>query len=61
MSTTPCATAAALARAGWFAPDALIIAEPSRGDPETLPLQLLAEGDRGAERLTIWRSAAASA
>jgi 16S rRNA (guanine966-N2)-methyltransferase len=55
------AAIAALARGGWFAPDALIVAETSRADPETLPLPLLAEREHGAARLTIWRNAATPA
>ena len=49
------------ARAGWIAPDALIVAELGR--EEALPEigEMLAERAHGAARLAVWRAAATTA
>lgn len=46
---------AALGRAGWFAPAALIVAEVAAAEPPPTHAVLLAERHHGAARLCIWR------
>ena len=45
----------ALARAGWLAPGALVIAETGRDEELALPAELCAERIHGAARITAWR------
>ncbi len=45
---------AALARAGWIAPDALLIAELGRAEPDPAA-DLLADWTHGAARMVAWR------
>jgi 16S rRNA (guanine966-N2)-methyltransferase len=47
---------AALAKAGWIAPGALIVAESARDEAVVLG-ELLAERAHGAGRVTVWRGA----
>jgi len=47
---------AALARTGWIAPAALIVAECSRAEPLPALGLLLAERVHGAARIAIWRA-----
>ena len=47
----------ALARAGWIAPGALVIAETGRDEALVLPAELCAERVHGAARITAWRVA----
>jgi 16S rRNA (guanine966-N2)-methyltransferase len=47
---------AALAAAGWLAPDALIVAEAARDEAPDLG-EMLAERVHGAGRVTVWRAA----
>ncbi len=49
---------AELAKAGWIAPDALIIAEVATGEPPPTEAALLAERQHGAAKLCIWRHTA---
>jgi len=46
---------AALHRAGWIAPAAVVVAETARDEALDLPATLLAERAHGAARLTVWR------
>ncbi len=46
---------AALAKAGWLAPEALIVAEVGAGEAPPTALPLLAERLHGAARLCLWR------
>jgi 16S rRNA (guanine966-N2)-methyltransferase len=46
---------AALTKAGWIAPGALIIAEVAAAEPPPTEATLLAERHHGAARLCIWR------
>jgi 16S rRNA (guanine966-N2)-methyltransferase len=48
---------AALGRAGWIAPGALIVGELSRGETLPAPGALLAERAHGAARVAVWRAA----
>lgn len=48
---------AALSRAGWIAPHAIIAAERGRTDPIPTSTPLLAERTHGAASLAIWRLA----
>jgi 16S rRNA (guanine966-N2)-methyltransferase len=45
----------ALAKAGWIAPGALIVAEVGADEPPPTDVELLAERRHGAARLSIWR------
>jgi len=45
----------ALARAGWLAEGALLVAEVGREEALELPAELLDERTHGAARLTFWR------
>ncbi len=56
----PARAVALLGRAGWIAPDAVIVAESGRD--EILPAlgTLLAERVHGAARITVWRAPAAN-
>ncbi len=47
----------ALAKAGWIAPAALIVAEVGAGEPAPAEGPLLAERRHGAARICIWRQA----
>ena len=51
------AAIASLDRAGWLAPNALLIAESERGEPLDLSCEKLAERAHGAGRITVWRHA----
>ncbi len=46
---------AALTRAGWIAPGALIVAEVGAAEPPPTEATLLAERQHGAARLCVWR------
>ena len=46
---------AALARAGWVAPGALLVAESARGEALSLG-EMLAERAHGAGRVSVWRA-----
>ncbi len=48
------AAVTALARAGWFAPGALLVAEAARTETPALG-ELLAERTHGAGRVSVWR------
>ncbi|MBW4022841.1 MAG: 16S rRNA (guanine(966)-N(2))-methyltransferase RsmD [Proteobacteria bacterium] len=50
------AALAALGRAGWIAPGALIVAEVAAADPAPTEAALLAERRFGAARICVWRS-----
>lgn len=50
---------AALARMGWIAPGALIVAETATAEALELPAALLAERSHGAARTSFWRWGAA--
>ncbi|HTW28500.1 MAG TPA: 16S rRNA (guanine(966)-N(2))-methyltransferase RsmD [Acetobacteraceae bacterium] len=47
---------AALARAGWIAPDTVIAAELGRADPLPEGMAPLAERAHGAARIVVWRN-----
>ena len=47
----------ALAKAGWLAEGALLVAEVGREEALELPAELLDERSHGAARLTFWRMA----
>ncbi len=51
------ASVAALARAGWLGPGALLIAETGREETLALPAEMLAERGHGAGRVSVWRYA----
>ena len=48
----------ALARAGWVAPGALVVAEVAAADPAPTEAPLLAERQHGAARFCVWRGKA---
>ena len=54
----PARAMAALGRAGWIAPDALIVAELGRGEVPPALGVLLADRAHGAARITVWRAGA---
>jgi len=49
------AALAALAGAGWIAPQAVVVAETAREEAIALPATLLAERAHGAAGLSVWR------
>ena len=49
------AALAALDRAGWIAPHAVVVAESARDEAIDIPGTLLAERAHGAAGLTVWR------